>query len=142
MRTAYDALRRAVVKDFGRWYRKEWSHLSGPAKKRVQSGIAYNHFGNPVLTNLSELCIGTCPGGMCYIRGKVGMICEEEEVYQDNLRRLMRTELGQHFWIYSSFSFDDWFELIGFKDKKSALRYYKKQKKREDDLFYTFWYEW
>ena len=142
MRTAYEALRRAVVKDFGRWYRKEWRVVTEDAKERIRQGVAYNHFGNPFLHNLSDLCIGTCPHGMCYIRGKQSGGWYFDSEYDDNLKRLKEFKLSQHYWVYSSFSFDDWFELVGFKSKQAAVKYYKKQKKREDSLFYTFWYRW
>lgn len=142
MRTAYDVLKRAVVKDFGWWYRREWDVVTEESKEKIRNGVAYNHFGNPFLTNLSDLCIGTCPGGMCYIRGKQSGGWYFDSEYEDNLKRLKEFKLGQHFWVYSSFSFDDWFEVVGFKDKKSAIEYYKKQKKREDMMFYTFWYRW
>ena len=136
MRTAYDALRRAVVKDFGRWYGREWSSISDEGKERVRTGIAYNHWTNPFLTNLSDLYIGS---GV--IRGKQsGGWCFEEE-YGENLKKL-KTPMVYHWWVFSSFSFDDWFELRGFKSKTEAAEFLKKQKKREDSLFYSFLYRW
>ena len=138
MRTAYDALRRAVVKDFGWWYRREWPYVVEEAKERVRSGAAYHHFGHPFLTSLSDLYIDTEKG---IIRGKQsGGWCFEEE-YEENLKKL-KVPFVFHWWVYSSFSFDDWFELVGFKYKKDAIMYYKKQKEREDCLFYTFWFRW
>lgn len=142
MRTAYDALQRAVVKDFGKWYRKEWSTISDETKELILNGVALTHFNNPFLTNLHDLYIGTCPNGMCYIRGKLNRNWCLDSCYSDNVQRLSEFRLRQHYWVYSSFSFDDWFELVGFMDKQSALAYYKKQKHREDDLFYSFWFRW
>ena len=57
MRTAYDALQRAIVKDFGRWYAFEWDSVVDEAKERIKQGLAYKHFSNPFLTNLSDLYI-------------------------------------------------------------------------------------
>lgn len=138
MRTAYDALRRAVVKDFGRWYRRAWGCVVEEAKERVRSGIAYNHFGNPFLTNLSDLYIDRDMG---VIRGKQSGGWYFEEEYEENLKKL-KTPFIFHWFVFSSFSFDDWFELRGFRSKSAAIEYYKKQKKREDYLFYTFWFRW
>lgn len=142
MRTAYEVLRRAVIKDFGRWYSRAWSSITEEGKESVRSGVAYNHWGYPFLNDLSNLCIGTCPDGMCYIRGKQSGGWYFESEYDDNLRRLKDFKLGQHFWIFSTIGHDDWFELVGFKDKMAAVEYYKKQKKREDSVFHTFMYRW
>ena len=67
MRTAYDALRTAVIKDFGKWYRHEWWLISDEGKEKVQGGIAYSHFGNPFLSILHDLYIG-----VDVIRGRLG----------------------------------------------------------------------
>ena len=142
MRTAYDALRKAIVKDFGWWYRKECPTLPDDVRERIEQGSAYIFFEYPFLTNLSDLCIGTYSGGRCYIRGKQSRIWGAEDSFEENIRRLKNPQFGQHFWVFSSFSFDDWFELVGFRAKADAIRYYKKQKKREDGIFYTFWYRW
>ena len=137
MRTAYDVLRRAVIKDFGWWYATEWSAVSEEAKEKIKSGAAYSHFGNPFLTNLTRLYIGE---GV--IRGDVGWGCfEEESEYEDNIEKL-KVKFVYHWFVYSSFSCDDWFELRGFRSKKEALEFYKKMKKREDAYFYTFMFKW
>ena len=142
MRTAYEVLQRAVVKDFGRWYRREWKTITEETKEKIRAGLAYNHWGYPFLNDLSGLCIGTFPGGKCYIRGKQsGGWCFDNE-YDENMRRLKDFKIGYNHWVFCSFSFDYWFELIGFRSKKDAVEYYKKQKKREDGLFYCFMYRW
>ena len=138
MRTAYDALRRAVIKDFGWWYRREWPAVSEEAKERIKSGAAYSHFGNPFLTSLKTLYVGEN-----VIRGTIGWGCgfEEESEYEANIEKL-KVNFVFHWFVYSSFEFDYWFELRGFRSKKEAINFYKKQKKREDALFYTFWFSW
>ena len=136
MRTAYDVLRRAVIKDFGKWYKKEWPKLSEDAKERVKSGVAYNHFGNPYLNVLHHLYIGED-----VVRGDLGWGLDFDSEFSDLIAQL-KTPFVFHWFVYSSFSCDDWFELKGFRSKKEALDYYKKQRKREDNLFYTFWFKW
>lgn len=138
MRTAYDALRKAVVKDFGTWYRREWPTLPEDVRERIVRGVAYNHFGNPFLTNLSDLYINRTEG---VIRGKQSGDWSFESEYEENLIKL-RVHFPFHWFVFCSFSFDYWFELKGFRTKAEAIAYCKKQKKREDDLFYTFWYKW
>lgn len=135
MRTAYDALRFAVIKDFGKWYSFEWPYVAEDAKERLRNGAAYQHFGNPFLTNLSDLYVGE---GV--IRGKLNGGWDFGEEYENNLRKL-KAPFVYHWFVYSSFSFDDWFELRGFKDKADAVAFYKKQQAREDSLFYTFWFK-
>jgi len=136
MRTAYDVLRRAVIKDFGKWYKKEWLKLSEEAKERVKNGVAYNHFGNPFLNVLHDLYIGEN-----IVRGDLGWGLDFESEF-DAIISQLKVPFIFHWFVYSSFSCDDWFELKGFRSKKEALDYYKKQKKREDNLFYTFWFKW
>lgn len=138
MRTAYDALRKAVVKDFGRWYAFEWPHVTEEAKERVRAGVAYNHFGNPFLTDLSDLYINKAEG---VIRGKQSGGWYFESEYEENLIKL-RVSFVYHWFVFCSFSFDDWFELKGFRTKAEAIAYCKKQKKREDSVFHTFWFKW
>lgn len=137
MRTAYDALRRAVIKDFGKWYAFEWDKLSNPAKERLTGGIAYSHFGNPFLSVLHNLYIGKD-----VIRGDLGWGLDFEDNFDDILKQL-GVPFVYHWFVYSSFSCDDWFELKGFKSKAAAIDYYKKIKKnRADTIFYTFWFKW
>lgn len=137
MRTAYDVLRRAVIKDFGKWYRKEWLKLSEEAKERVRSGVAYSHFGNPFLNVLHDLYIGEN-----VVRGDLGWGLDFEDNF-DALLSQLKVPFIYHWFVYSSFSCDDWFELKGFKSKSAAIDYYKKIKKnRADTIFYTFWFKW
>ena len=137
MRTAYDALRTAVIKDFGKWYRHEWWLISDEGKEKVQGGIAYSHFGNPFLSILHDLYIG-----VDVIRGRLGYGgFDFEDKFEENVQKL-KDPFIYHWFVYSSFSFDDWFELRGFKTKKATIDFYKKVKQnREDDLFYVFWFK-
>jgi hypothetical protein len=138
MRTAYDVLRRAVIKDFGWWYRTQWGCITEEVKDRIKSGAAFQHFGNPFLKNLNRLYVGEA-----VIRGTIGWGCsfEEESEYEVNIEKL-KVKFIYHWFVYSSFDFDYWFELRGFRSKKEAIDFYKKQKKREDDHFYTFMFKW
>ena len=137
MRTAYDVLRRAVIKDFGWWYRTQWGCITEEAKERIKSGAAFQHFGNPFLKNLTGLYIGDD-----VIRGDVGWGCfEEESEYEENIEKL-KVKFVYHWFVYSSFSCDDWFELRGFRSKKEAVAFYKKMRIRVDEYFYTFMFKW
>lgn len=137
MRTAYDVLRRAVIKDFGWWYRREWHCTTEETREKIKAGAAFQHFGNPFLITLKTLYVGENS-----IRGTIGWGCfEEESEYEENIEKL-KVPFIFHWFVYSSFSFDYWFELRGFKSKKEAIEFYKKQKKREDDIFYTFLFKW
>lgn len=137
MRTAYEALRRAVIKDIGKWYAFEWSKLSEEARERLDSGFAYSHFGNPFLNVLHNLYVG-----QDVIRGDLGWGLSFEDTF-DELISQLKVPFVYHWFVYSSYSCDDWFELKGFRSKVAAIEYYKKLKKnRADDLFYTFWFKW
>jgi hypothetical protein len=138
MRTAYDALRKAIVKDYGWWYKREWPTLPEDVRERIVGGVAYNHFGNPLLTNLSHQYINRAEG---VIRGKQSAVWSIEPEYEKNLVKL-KAFFPFHWFVFCSFSFDDWFELKGFKSKSAAIAYYKKQLKRADGIFYTFWFKW
>ena len=140
MRTAYDGLRKAVVKDFGWWYRKEWNTLPEDVRERIADGVAYSHFSHPFLTSLYDLYIDRSRD-VGVIRGKQtnGVFIEEE--YEENLI-VLRIPFVYHWCVFSSVTFGDWFELKGFRSKSAAIDFYKEQKKREDDLFYCFMYRW
>ena len=138
MRTAYDCLRTAVIKDFGKWYSHEWWAISEEGKEKVKAGTAYSHFGNPFLSALHGLFIGED-----VIRGKLGYgVFDFEDEYEENIEKL-KSPFVFHWFVYSSFSFDEWVELRGFRTKKAAINFYKKVKKnRADGLFYTFWFKY
>lgn len=144
MRTAFDVLKRAIIKDFGKWYSFEWNVIQPEAKDKLKSNgreVAEKFWEENFLKELSDLWLGTGPG-CAYINGKLSGGWYFEECYDDNLRRLKSFEMPYHYWVYSSFSFDDYFSLYGFMTKADAVRYLKKQKKREDDLFYSFMFRW
>ncbi len=138
MRTAYDALQRAIIKDFGRWFAFEWDAVVDETKAQIRQGLAYKHFSNPFLTNLSNLYIDSING---YIRGKQSGGWYFDEEYEKNIQKL-KEPFVFHWWVFSSFSFDDWFELRGFHSKSDAADFLKVQKKREDSLFFAFMYRW
>ncbi len=138
MRTAYDALRRAIIKDFGKWYAFEWDAVVNETKNSIKQGLANKHFSNPFLTNLSNLYIDSING---YMRGKQSGGYDFGEEYEKNLE-MLKVPFIFHWWVFSSFDFDDWFELRGFRSKIDAVEFLKLQKKREDCLFYTFMYRW
>lgn len=144
MRTAFDVLKRAIIKDFGKWYSFEWNVIQPEAKDKLQSNgreLAEKFWEENFLKELSDLWLGTGPG-CAYINGKLSGGWYFEECYDDNLKRLKSFEMPYRYWVYSSFSFDDYFSLYGFMNKADAVRYLKKQKKREDDLFYSFMFRW
>ncbi len=72
MRTAYDALQRAIVKDFGKWYSFEWKAVSNEVKPKIQSGeLASKHWNSIFLPDLDNLCIGYRAFGEFFINGNL-----------------------------------------------------------------------
>lgn len=144
MRTAFDVLKRAIIKDFGKWYSFEWNVIQPEVKDKLKSTgreVAEKFWEENFLKELSALWLGTGPG-CAYINGKLSGGLDFDNCYDDNVKRLKAFEMPYHYWVYSSFSFDDYFSLYGFMNKADAVRYLKKQKKREDDLFYSFMFRW
>ena len=143
MRTAYEALRRAVIKDFGRWYSFEWKAVAAETKPKIQSGfLAEKHWTSIFLPDIENLCVTYLAGGEVFIRGGLKGGNDFGKMQGANVHLLMNLNVDCHFWVFSSYSFDDNFSLSGFKTKAEAIKCWKAQMKKSDDLFYTFWYRW
>ena len=143
MRTAYEALRRAIIKDFGKWYSLEWKAVSEEIKPKIKSGLyAEKHWTSIFLPDIENLCVGYRPGGKFFINGNLNGGFDFGETYGASVKLLYDMKVDCKYWVFSSFCFDDNFSLQGFSTKAEAIACWKKQKKREDNIFRTFWYRW
>ena len=141
MRTAYDALKRAVIKDFGKWWSFEWKAINGVMKSRLYTEpLAEKYWEDNFFPMISDMWIHTGPSGELRICGKLsgGWYDEKEE----NIKRLQEVKTNGRYWVFCSYSCDDNFVLYGFRTKQEALMLWKSEKKRIDEIFYTFWYRW
>lgn len=143
MRTAYEALHRAVIKDFGKWYSFEWRAVASEIKPKIQSGfLAEKHWSSIFLPDLDNLCVGYRANGEVFINGNLNAGYDFNQNMAANVRLLMDLKFDCHYWVFSSYSFDDNFSLRGFRTKSEAIKCWKSQMRRSDDLFYSFWYRW
>lgn len=143
MRSAYEALRRAIIKDFGRWYSLEWKAVAEETKPKIQSGLyAEKHWTSIFLPDLDNLCVGYRANGEVFINGNLNAGEGFNRHLGANVKLLMGLKFDCHYWVFCSYSFDDNFSLRGFQTKAEAIDCWKKQKQRSDDLFYCFWYRW
>ena len=143
MRTAYEALHRAIIKDFGKWYSFEWKAVANEVKPRIQSGeLASKHWNSIFLPDLDNLCVGYRAFGEFFINGNLSNSADFGMTQGANIELLKSLQCSCRYWVFSSYSFDDNFSLRGFRTKSEAIECWKSQMRRADDLFYTFWYRW
>ena len=143
MRTAYDALHRAVVKNFGKWYAFQWIAVNKEMRSRIQNdNLAETFWRDIFLSQLSELWLHSGPNGEIRINGKLNGGWSFDSEYEQNIRRLEEFKAECKYWVYSSYCFNENFVLYGFRTKEEALLWWKVQKSRIDTVYSAFWFRW
>lgn len=138
MPTAYECLHKAVIKNFGKWYRFEWNSTSPKIRDKIKHhALAEEYWQNIFLRLLSNLQFSSSSDGSVLITGSLIGTPHQKDGQTENIHKLTAMTLTDRFWVYSSYDFDDRFSLCSFKTKEDAI---KQLKVKQDDLFFIFWF--
>ena len=139
-RTMYDALKRASIKYFGKWYSSVWDKITEETKEEIrEKGMCAAQWDN-LIHIFSSLWIGIGPNGNCFVNGTLSG-CAYGEEYEDNVKRLKSVAVECKYWVYCYYCMDDNFSLRGYKEKKDAVSFLK-SRSRDDDTYCVFLFRW
>ena len=135
MITAYDALKRAVKKSFGRWYATEWDTIEDELKDAIRTGqAAQRQWEEIFLPRISGLSILNNADGSICISGTLSPPVTAT-VREENIRLLHSCKTDCKFWVFASLDFDEKFELKGFASGDKAEEHVLALNKYEDVLY-------